>query len=167
MRNLIRKNRSYLRQQLELFKTSEAENMPTEETAQAVTTSIDESAREQILEYKKSVREAIKENNRIKRQAAYDLSTIVEKETDEETIIEKEYFFSEGDMVELKTRPQIKMINEGADNRNIGLVLSTEDYVHEYYSSGKPKRITKCISVQVLVGTTIEKWPSKKIKICE
>ena len=164
MRSLIRKNRSYLREQLRLVKSSEAEEASVEEPVKAV---IDESAKEQIREYKKSIREARKENNRIKRQAASELDSMIEKENDEETIIEKEYFFSEGDMVEIKSRPQIIMTGDKTDDRRIGLVLSTKDYVHEYYSSGKPKRISKCISVDVLVGTNIEEWPAKKIKICE
>jgi|SRR6056300_147319 hypothetical protein len=164
MKRLIRKNRSYLREQLRLIKSSEAEEACTEEPPKTV---IDESAKEQIREYRKSIREARKENNRIKRQAAFELDSMIEKENDEETIIEKEYFFSEGDMVEIKSRPQIKMADEAEDDRRIGLVLSTKDYVHEYYSSGKPKRISKCILVDVLVGTNIEEWPAKKIKICE
>lgn len=164
MKRLIRKNRSYLREQLRLIKSSEAEEATPEETAKP---EIDDSAREQIREYKESIREARKENNRIKRQAAFELDSMIEEENDEETIIEKEYFFSEGDMVEIKSQPQIKMTGEAEDDRRIGLVLSTKDYVHEYYSSGKPKRISKCISVDVLVGTNIEEWPAKKIKICE
>jgi hypothetical protein len=62
MKRLIRKNRSYLREQLRLIKSSEAEEVCTEEPPKTV---IDESAKEQIREYRKSIREARKENNRI------------------------------------------------------------------------------------------------------
>ena len=156
-RRISRKSKLAIREALNNIKKAE----DTENEAQEVT------AFKLDADFRSSMREQRKERSRQMRQAGRDFDAMIETNNDEETIIEKEYFFSEGDMVEMKRARTIKMSGEDEDDRRIGLVLSTKDYVHEYYSSGKPKRISKGILVDVLVGTVIEEWPAKKIKICE
>ncbi len=102
------------------------------------------------------------------RQASRELDSIVQSEsTDEVTQIVRQNFISEGDMVTWRSRPQIVKEGEDHTDEKFGLVLETEDYVHERYPSGKPKRITKCHKVTVLVGSTVEVWPAKSVNVCE
>lgn len=111
---------------------------------------------------------ARKERQRQMIQAGRELDSIVQSESvDEVTHVVRQNFISEGDMVTWKSRPRI--IKEGEDHTDekFGLVLETEDYVHERYASGKAKRITKCHTVTVLVGASVEVWPAKSVKICD
>ena len=64
-------------------------------------------------------------------------------------------------------RREIIMEGDHEKDRKIGLVIETEDYVHERYPSGKPKEISKCAYVTILVGATVETWPSKNVRNCE
>ena len=156
-RKLSRASRLELREKLNDIKQAEDAEQNTQKVTDFMLTP----------EWRQEQRDKKKERNRQIRQAGRDFDEMIETSNAQETIIEKQYFFSEGDMVEMKSERRIKMNGEDEDDRRIGLVLCSKDYVHEYYSSGKPKRISKGILVDVLVGTVIEEWPAKKIKICE
>ncbi len=111
---------------------------------------------------------ARKERKRQIRQASRELDSIVQSESaDEITHVIRQNFINEGDMVTWRNRPQIVREGEDHTDEKFGLVLETEDYVHERYPSGKAKRITKCHKVTVLVGASIEVWPAKSLNVCE
>jgi len=120
-------------------------------------------------EWKEAKREAKKDRRRQIQEAGRDLEAIASEDmADEIEKIKKQYFFSEGDMVEYKRNSRIVMEGEDdKDQRQIGLVIDTEDYVHERYGSGKPKLVSKCVKVIVLVGSVVEEWSSKNVRICE
>lgn len=157
-RKISRGERRAIREQFSLIRI--------EEKAEEIASSPDITAPN---EWKEAKREAKKDRRRQMQEAAQDLEEIAASDMpDEVEKIKKQYFFSEGDMVEYKRSSRIVMEGEdGKDQRQIGLVIDTEDYVHERYGSGKPKLVSKCVKVIVLVGSVVEEWSSKNVRICE
>tara|TARA_B100002019_G_scaffold277402_1_gene277195 strand:+ start:15090 stop:15581 length:492 start_codon:yes stop_codon:yes gene_type:complete len=143
-------------------------NIKQEESAEECVSDTNSADIRPSQEWRSEKIRARKEKMHQMRQASRELDSIVRSESvDEVTHIVRQNFISEGDMVTWRSRPQI--IREGEDHagEKFGLVLETEDYVHERYPSGTPKRITKCHKVTVLVGSTVEVWPAKAVNVCE
>jgi hypothetical protein len=142
--------------------------MRTEEKAEENNTSADTTS---ANDWKEAKRAEKKDRINQIRSAGRNLEEITSKELpDEVEKVLEQYFFSVGDMVEVHPPSQRReIIMEGDDEkeRKIGLVIETEDYVHERYPSGKTKEISKCVYVTVLVGAAVERWNSKNVRNCE
>jgi|TARA_R110001592_G_scaffold138501_2_gene357546 hypothetical protein len=120
-------------------------------------------------DFRKAQREARKNRKHQIQTAGNELETITSAEDQKETLkVYKQFFFSEGDMVQYKRDSRVVM--EGEDNAvkyTIGLVISTKDIVHKNYPSGKPKLVSICTHLTVLVGSLVEEWSSKNVRLCE
>lgn len=159
-RKISRSERKAIRKQFSQVRTEEKteENKPSANIPPA-------------NDWKEARRAEKKDRTNQIRNAGRNLEEITSKELpDEVEKVLKQYFFSVGDMVEVLSpsqRREIIMEGDHEKDRKIGLVIETEDYVHERYPSGKPKEISKCAYVTILVGATVETWPSKNVRNCE
>ena len=144
-------------------------NIKQEESAEECAQDVDSADIRPSQDWRSEKLRARKEKRRQMIQASRELDSIVQSESaDEVTHVVRQNFISEGDMV--TWRSGRKIVKEDGEDETIekyGLVLETEDYIHERYPSGKPKRITKCHKVTVLVGASVEVWPAKAVNVCE
>ena len=147
MRNISRTDRANLRAALAAAREEEAE---TDQLEQPETESIDIEADEEAelkqirFDRAKKMREMQSQNRQERRQASWTRSKMIRSESSDDVAVGSEYFFLEGEMVQLK---------DGA----LGLVLSTEDNQH----GGK---VDKNYWVNILCGANITRVPASFLK---
>ena len=147
MRKISRTDRANLKAALAAAREeAETEIASEQEAAPEIDVSADEEAelKEIRFERAKKIREMQSQNRSERRQASWTRAKMIRSESNDDIAVGSEYFFLEGEMVQLK-------------DGSLGLVLSTED-------NNRGGKVDKNYWVNILCGANISRVPATFLK---